>query len=152
MNPKERAAVEQITQEVVAAEGLDLLKLRIGNDRHLMITIDRDDAPITLADCTRVNRRLREALEASDAPADDYAIDVESPGTDRELTREKDFRRFIGERVRVKLGVPSPDGTSVVRGSLEGLEEGLVVIKPLTGPRFRLKLSEIAEARLDPRY
>jgi hypothetical protein len=39
-----------------------------------------------------------------------------------------------------------------VRGSLEGIEEGLVVVKPLTGPRFRLALDEMSEARLDPRY
>jgi ribosome maturation factor RimP len=152
MNPREKDAVESLVRKVVESKGFEVHKLTIGNDRHLHLTLDSDPGPITLKDCISVNRHLRTELELAGLPADDYAIDVESPGTDRELSREQDFTRFVGERIRIKLKAPLADGTAVVRGSLEGIEEGLVVVKPLTGPRFRLALDEMSEARLDPRY
>lgn len=151
MLPKERQAAEDLVQRTVEALGLEVLRLRIGEDRHLIVTLDRDPEPVTLKDCTLANRRIRAALEAGGLPADDYAIDVESPGTDRLLATPRHFERFRGERVRVKLKQPLSDGTAVIRGALEGVENGLLVVKPLTGPRFRVELDSVAEARLDPR-
>jgi ribosome maturation factor RimP len=85
-------------------------------------------------------------------PADDYGIEVESPGVRRSLHTLRHFQRFIGERVYVRLARAAPDGTQVVKGTLQAVVGDTVVVDPSLGPAFRLRLKEIESARLDPQY
>lgn len=80
------------------------------------------DRPVSLADCARASRSLEAWLERDARLPEQYVLEVSSPGLDRPLTRDKDFRRFRGRRVTVR-------GTRVLHGRsarLEGELLGLV--------------------------
>ncbi|MEX0856336.1 MAG: ribosome maturation factor RimP [Gemmatimonadota bacterium] len=92
----------------------------------LRIRIDLPDSEpgrgVTVQDCARVSRALEEWLDEDPAVPERYVLEVSSPGVERPLLRERDFRRFVGHEVRVK--VKGGKGSSVREGALEGVESG----------------------------
>jgi ribosome maturation factor RimP len=130
-----RAAIDP----VLSAHGVVLVDLEWLTERAgwvLRVTIERellrgtgqpgpvvsDDAPeidgVTLADCVEVSRDVSSVLDVAELIAQRYHLEVSSPGLDRPLRTEADFRRFVGRLSRVKLAEPAPDGQRVLRGQL----------------------------------
>ena len=152
MNAGERQQVTEVVEALVEREGCEALRLSVSNDRNIQVTLDADDEPITMEVCTRVNRGIRRALEDEGLPADDYSVEVESPGARRILKTARHCERFVGERARLVLAEPTADGQSLIRGVIEGVVAATVRLKPDQGQAFELALDEIASANLDPKY
>ena len=77
-----------------------------------------------------------------------YFLEVSSPGLDRELIRDKDFIRFRGRAVILKLYQPY-DGSKTMEGILEGLEGDSIKITDTKGDTVILPRSQVAKARLE---
>jgi ribosome maturation factor RimP len=69
-----------------------------------------------------------------------YALEVSTPGIERPLRRPQDFRRAVGERVRVK----TEEG--VLEGELRAAEDDAIRIAGAEGER-RLALEQVAAAK-----
>jgi len=123
------------------------------------VWVDRDPGGVALADCTLLARSFNRALEEDGLDPGEFHLEVSSPGVDRVLTRDEDFDRFAGERVRVRLR-EKRDGRARFRGTLVGRDEaGRVLIDarpPADAPpeaepeRLALARDELREVRLDP--
>ncbi|MFH1363914.1 MAG: ribosome maturation factor RimP [Candidatus Omnitrophota bacterium] len=68
----------------------------------LRLLVDKDGG-IQLADCTRLNQKIGQALDAVDIIQESYVIEVASPGIDRLFKVKRDYERAIGRLVRVTL-------------------------------------------------
>jgi len=82
---------------------------------------------MSMEDCEAVSRYLSSKLDEIDPITQNYYLEVSSPGLDRPLITERDFERFIGEMVDVKLYHPLA-GKKVLLGRLEGLSDGIITI------------------------
>jgi len=86
-------------------------------------------------------------VDAADVIAGAYTLEVGSPGLERALYSPDDYRRFAGERARLKLREPIRN-QHVVWGMLQGLgEQGQVVLQTEWG-ELELELAQIDSARL----
>jgi len=65
-----------------------------------------DDSTVTVELCARASRILEALLDESGRFGVEYAIEVSSPGIDRRIARARDFARFAGNRVRIRLRNP----------------------------------------------
>lgn len=72
---------------------------------YLRAYIDKEGG-ITIDDCELISRALSELLDKEDFIPDSYILEVSSPGLGRQLKKDKDFKRSIGEEVEVKLYKP----------------------------------------------
>ena len=72
---------------------------------YLRAYIDKEGG-ITIDDCELISRALSELLDKEDFIPDSYILEVSSPGLGRQLKKDKDFQRSIGEEVEVKLYKP----------------------------------------------
>lgn len=113
------ARVEALGFELVEAEWAGSAKRPI-----LRLRVDRPDAVsgesgITLDECAQVSRGLEPWLDEHPAMAERYVLEVSSPGVNRPLVRERDFRRFAGEYVAVR-------GKDVLAGRARRLEGTLL--------------------------
>lgn len=124
--------------QTVAGLGFDLVDLERSAGGLLRVTIDWPWAPpadgqplppdrfVTVEDCERVTRQLQYALEVEGM---EYRrLEVGSPGIDRPLRGENDFRRFEGQVVDITLKAPLGANGAVAanrkkfRGTLERVE------------------------------
>ena len=71
---------------------------------------------------------------------------MSSPGIDRPLVREQDFKRFAGFEARIDTRAPV-GGSKRFNGRLLGIKEGIVTIN-VEGEDVELAFPEINKAKL----
>ncbi|MDP4179803.1 MAG: ribosome maturation factor RimP [Bacillota bacterium] len=125
--------IEDIVTEMVTPivennnyELVDVEFLKEGASWYLRVYIDKEGG-ISIDDCQIVSEALSEKLDKTDPIEQHYFLEVSSPGIERPLKREKDFIKFKGEQVEVKLFQPI-DGKKIFEGKLNGLVEGKISI------------------------
>jgi len=96
----------------------------------LRVSIDAAQG-ITIEDCERVTRQLSHVLTVENVAYD--RLEVGSAGVDRRLWRRRDFERFAGARIDVRLRALL-DGRRKLRGRL------LELVAADGGERIRLKV------------
>jgi len=143
-------AIETAVDGLLQQEGMELVDLRWLQEAGrwvLRVYADRNGG-VSLNDCEYLSNRIGGMLDAMDSIHGSYVLEVSSPGLDRVLKKEKDFARFAGYRVRLRLKEPL-EGQRNFQGCLKGLEAGLVVVD--TGTRtLNVPPAAIDEARLEP--
>ncbi|ROR30816.1 ribosome maturation factor RimP [Mobilisporobacter senegalensis] len=83
-------------------ELVDVEYVKEGGNFFLRVYIDKPGG-ITIDDCELVSRALSDLLDKHDFIPDAYILEVSSPGLGRQLKKDKDFARSIGEEVEIKL-------------------------------------------------
>lgn len=144
------AKLEKDLETLLAQEAEELVDLRYLNEGGrwvLRLYIDKPGG-VTLDDCEQASHRVGAFLDAADVMTHSYALEVSSPGVDRVLKKDKDFERFTGQRVSVRLRSPV-DGRRRLAGLLKGLEAGQLVLES-EGALVRFDRTAVDEARLDP--
>ena len=111
------------------------------------------DRPVSLDDCTRVSRSIEGWLDRDARMPERYVLEVSSPGLDRPLTRDGDFRRFRGRRISVTGTAPLRGRTSHLEGELLGLVQGgegqaSIRLRLRGGDEMDIPRSRVAGARL----
>jgi ribosome maturation factor RimP len=119
-------------------------------------------AGVTHGDCEAFSRDFGTVVDVEDlVPRAEYTLEVSSPGLDRRLFGEKDYRRFAGSLVKVQTFDPVL-GNRHWRGRLTEVKEGRVVLEPGTvrqkgkgkgpGPveAVEIEMSNIEKANLIP--
>ena len=132
-------------------EGLELVAVETaGSARRpvLRLVLDKPDG-VTLAECELVARQASVILDTDDPFPRAYSLEVSSPGLDRKLYGEKDYVRFAGETVKVRMR-PAWQGPRAFTGVLEGMAGGAVRVADDTGNEVAFPLNEIFEVRLAP--
>ncbi len=142
--------VERLVAPILESLGLFLWNIefrREGPRWLLRIYIDRESG-VTLDDCEAVSRDLGVALDVEDIIPHSYTLEVSSPGLDRTLSRPEHFKRFIGNRVKVKTVRPV-DGEKVFRAEIAGIEHDIVRLRLDSGAELDVPLENIAKASLE---
>jgi ribosome maturation factor RimP len=93
----------------IAGLGFELVDLRrVGTVERpiLQVRVDRPDSRpgqgITADDCAGISRSLERFLESSAMVGPRYVLEVSSPGIERPLRWPEHWRRFVGQRARVR--------------------------------------------------
>jgi ribosome maturation factor RimP len=158
-------------ERTVTGLGYDLVDVERVGGGLLRVTIDRvpghvyttgESEFVLVEDCEAVTRQLQYVLEVENA---DYSrLEVSSPGLDRPLRGERDFRRFVGEQVEILLKEPF-QARKKFAGELQARENGWGLVLPAApisktqakaGARADVEqvldftLDELQEARLVP--
>ncbi|MHB8065446.1 MAG: ribosome maturation factor RimP, partial [Ruminiclostridium sp.] len=82
---------------------------------------------ISIDDCQAVSEKISEILDEKDPIEQFYYLEVSSPGLERPLKTERDFIKYKGELVEVKVFQPI-NGKKIFEGELIGLIEDMIVI------------------------
>ena len=90
------------------------------------IYIDSPDG-ISVDDCARMSRQVSSVFDVEDPIMGEYRLEVSSPGMDRPLYTLDQFKRYIGEQIKVRLRSPF-EGRRKFAGILTGVEDDDVVI------------------------
>ena len=146
--PDELLAIVATTVEGMGYELVGLEYRPSQRSGLLRVYIDQADG-ISVDDCAKVSYQLSGVLDVEDPIPGQYNLEISSPGLDRPLFKEKDFERFVGRQVKLRLTTPLLDGRKRLAGTLGGLESGQVVVD-VDGERIAVSLDMVGEARLVP--
>lgn len=144
----EKELIEKETEPLLAENGFELVDLKVtkmGSKLLLQFFIDRPGGGVTLEDCGAVSDKLGSHIDMNNVLEGGYILEISSPGVDRVLRKEKDFLKFKGSKVKIKLKKPL-NNARVYYGDLLGFENGAVLLSE--GLKF--DLNDIDEARLNP--
>lgn len=137
-------AVEKIAEEILANTDYELVDVEYVKERDcfLRVYIDKEGG-IGLDDCQEVSGLLDEKLEELNIINDRYILEVSSPGLDRALKKEKDFKREMGKVVDITL-YKAIDGEKMITGKLTGYTKDIITIDETR----EIALKDIALVRL----
>lgn len=138
---KKEIIIEEAVRPIIERNGYEYVGVEIkrGTDSaEIIIYADREGG-IGLDDCENISRLIDSAVEDCDPMEDSYFLCVSSPGLDRELKTERDFKRAVGKRVDLKL-YSAQDGKKEFCGELLGFdEEGFEITVNGDNKRFSYK-------------
>jgi ribosome maturation factor RimP len=150
---------------VAGSHGLELFDLQLRREPVgwvLRVVIDRpaasespsaDSEPVGIGDCQRVSQDLGALLDVEDdlvGELEHYTLEVSSPGLDRPLRHEADYRRFVGRLAKV-VTRSAIGGQSHFAGRIAGVEDDHVLL--VEGRRtHRVPLAVISRARLEVEF
>ncbi len=96
------ARIEEVIQPVLREHGLELVDLDWRGVRPrgvLRVFVDKMGG-VRVADCERLSRELGDILDVAGMIEGAYDLEVSSPGSDRTLRKEREFRWALGKPVR----------------------------------------------------
>lgn len=134
----------------IGCEVVDSEFIKEGSEYYLRVFIDREESGVSLDDCEYVSKKLSGQLDESDPISQAYYLEVCSPGIDRKLKREKDFIRFLGRDVDVKL-YAAVDGVKEFCGVLKEYNDGVVDIES-EDKIFHIKREDAAWIKLAVKF
>ena len=150
MNTISTDQLTELVQPSLRHLGIDLVELqwRPGRTSVLRLVID-SAAGVTLDDCERVSNAVGAVLDAYDPIAGRYQLEVSSPGAERPLRNEVEWRAAVGRRINVRLR--SGDGELIVEGRLLSLDDTTAEVEARDRHRrtlHRLPRGDVIAARI----
>ncbi|RYZ78826.1 MAG: ribosome assembly cofactor RimP [Proteobacteria bacterium] len=108
--------------------GYFLVEVKIKPTNNVKLFLDGDNG-ISIEKCIMFNRALYKQLEETALfPADDFSLEVSSPGLDEPLKLFRQYKKNIGREVEVLL----KDGVKI-EGKLLSAEEQEIVVEETKG-------------------
>jgi ribosome maturation factor RimP len=150
------ATLEEVTpkvEEKIQSLGFELFEMRFfraGSRSILRVVIDKADG-VKIADCAYISNELSALLDELNF-ADDraYNLEVSSPGIDRPLKTEKDYRRIKGHDVRLHC-TNGIDGKKTIVGEVVDCSNDVLTIT--TGNKtVQIPLSDIYSGKEELRF
>ena len=163
---EEIARLRQAAERVATSHGLEVFDVQLRREpigTVLRVIIDRPDPgrvetleeSVGIEDCQRVSQDLSAVLDVEDefgeqGLAEKYTLEVSSPGLDRPLRYEADYRRFAGRLAKVVTTEPI-ERQSAIAGRIAAVDNGAVLLEE-GRKTHRVPLDKIKRAHLDVEF
>ncbi len=147
--------VRAVAQRVTEGRGYELTDVEVKRDRSdylVRLFVDKEGG-IGLDELQSVSEEVSAILDAEDKVPASYTLEVSSPGLDRPLRGENDYRKAVGKLVKVS-SYDIVDGRRHWTGRLTAFDEGVlsVTLEKEGGSVARVPYSKIAHGRLEVEF
>ena len=96
-NNNERKRLEEKTGQFAGEIGLDVIEFKViphGTSITVRGIVDYPRGGVTMGECSRLNRLIRDYMESTGTWGDDFSVEIDSPGLKRPLKDKNDFLRL----------------------------------------------------------
>lgn len=148
--------VTELVEEMVAPileelhlELVDVEYVKEGPNWFLRVSIDKETG-VDIDECAAVSEKLSEKLDEVDPITENYFLEVSSPGAERPLKKDKDFKRAIGKNVFIKTYEPI-DNEKAFEGMLTSFDGTSLSVEIKIKTRKKIVVipyEKVAKARL----
>lgn len=143
--------LKELLLGAVAAAGYELWGAELinsGKSTTLRVYIDADKG-VDIDDCEKASRQISSVMEVEEIALDRYTLEVSSPGLYRPLFTLEQYKKYIGEEIKLRLKHANELNRKNFSGTLtQADEEGVAV--DVDGENYLLDLSDVAHAHLNP--
>jgi len=148
-----REKILGLVEPVAQAEGMEIVDvecLRGPSGWMVRIYIDREGG-VTLDDCAMISGEIGDLLDVHETPPGPYNLEISSPGLDRPLVRDRDFVRYEGHRIRVRIA-EKIEGKKIFTGRLVEFVEregDKSLVLDVGGAMYTIPRSMVVKANLE---
>ena len=146
--------VRSVALRVTADRGFELVDVELKQakaEKLVRIFVDRPGG-IGLADLQSVSEEVSAILDAEDPIEGHYTLEVSSPGLDRPLRGEADYRRFVGRLANLSSYEPV-EGRRHWTGRIVGCDDGIVTLElEKEKASARVPLAKLSHGRLEVEF
>lgn len=139
---------EALVRPVVETAGFELIEVSFHGEGRgrpvLRVTVDRD-AGVDLDAIAQVSTLIARRLDEDDFGRDRYELEVSSPGIERPLKTIAQFRRAVGQTVKVRT-TDEVAGSNVHAGALVQVDDETITVDE-DGTPVPIPLATVASAR-----
>jgi len=128
-------------------EIVDVKISRASGKLLIQVFIDKHNGSVNMKDCEVWSDKIGSYVDMNNIIDGAYLLEISSPGVDRIIKKEKDFKRFAGQKVKIVLKKPV-EGTKVYYSKIVGYEKDFAIFED--GLKFNI--DDIYEVRLNPDY
>ena len=122
--------IEKIIEKPIYNLGYEIYDIQYvkeGKDYFLRIFIEKENGPIDLNDCEKVNNEINDILDEANLIKDQYFLEVSSTGVERLIRKDKHLKQHINEFISIKLFKPL-NGEKEFVGKLLDYDENTIKI------------------------
>jgi len=146
--------VRSVAERVTADRGFELVDVELKRSpggQLVRLYVDRPGG-IGLEDLQSVSEEVSAVLDAEDPIEGSYTLEVSSPGLDRPLRGEADYRRFVGRLAKLSSYEPV-EGRRHWTGRIVACDDGFVTLE-LAGENesARVPLAKVSHGRLEVEF
>ena len=150
---------EKMLEPLMEENGFELVDVEYVKEAgqwYLRAYVDKEGG-ITLDDCELVNRAWSDMMDQDDFISEAYVLEVSSPGLGRQLKKDKDFKRSIGEEVDVHFyqGRKLPAGRNgkeisvkELTGVLLAYTQDTITLETEFSPEYEIMRKDISSVKL----
>ncbi len=138
--------VTELVEGPLRAEGCELVELQLSQYKTattVRLFVYCDHGP-TLEECARLSGIIGNVIDGTDLFERGYTLEVSSPGLDRPLKTARDFRRRVGETVRIVFVDPK---RKQITAEIVSASEEAVEFRD-ENESFSVPLAEIERAKI----
>jgi ribosome maturation factor RimP len=167
MRSERLAGIRAAAERIAGSYGLEIFDVQLRRESLgtvLRVIIDRPDRGVVetpeeavgIEDCQRISQDLSAVLDVEEdelgesALAKHYTLEVSSPGLDRPLRHEADYRRFAGRLAKIVTLAPI-NGQSAFAGRIVAVEDGKLVLEE-GRKTHRVPVGDIKRGQLDVEF
>jgi ribosome maturation factor RimP len=145
--------IRKLAEPVLEAEGMELIDVEcIKMKSRWLVRIYMDkEGGVTLDNCTEASNQMGDILDVHDVPPGPYTLEVSSPGLDRPLVRDKDFMKYKGCKVDIRLH-EKIEGIRHFKGRLTDFfeeESQKILMVDVAGKTYRIPRNLVVKAHLE---
>ena len=141
------SSVSDLLSPVLADEGIELVDVEYQVDTQTLKLLIHKPGGISIEDCQQVSRIANPILDVHDMILGTYNLEVASPGLNRPLITEADFRRNLGRKVQIEVSTTT-ENCSQFNGTLNQVSDGKILLTLFSGKTVQIVISDIVQAQI----
>lgn len=114
----ERNKIAQLIEENLQGKDLFLVDFNVSTGNQIEVFIDSDHQEVSIADCVALSRHIESNLDREE---DDFELNVSSAGLDIPLKQKRQYKKHIGERLKLQM----KDGKQILMDLKEVSDESV---------------------------
>ena len=143
-----KSSITELLSPVLDREGIEFVDVELQGEsieKTVRFLIHKPGG-ITVKDCQRVSRLVHPILEVHGWIDSEVTLEVASPGIDRPLATEADFRRNMGRAVQIETTSATVESLRL-NGTVMDVKDGVVYLDE-SGKTTELEISTIVRAQI----
>lgn len=123
---------------------LEYVEDLIEQEMQIIKVVIDNKKKISTSDCEKVSKAIEDIVDKNVNYPNGYILEVSSPGLERALKNIKLFKKYIGEKVLIKLHKRLNENEEII-GTLKKVTDEIIVLD-VSKNEIEIKYSDIAHA------
>ncbi|MBW7887031.1 MAG: ribosome maturation factor RimP [Bacteroidetes bacterium] len=143
--------ISNIITSCIEQEGAYLVEVNLRGERTskvVEIYLDSDEG-ITIEKCSVISRKISALLDEANLIEGRYRLDVSSPGLDRPLKLQRQYKKNIGRNCKVQY--LNEEKKSTVEGELKNISETHLTIQTGKNTELQIPVTSVIETYIIPK-